>query len=105
MKNYTLKVFLNDTSVTETVTAEAHTIENGVFIFWVRNEKGDWCHVSIYPISCVAITRIQEAEGYAMVKVDSNTATNKTIDIEFLKEISSKIEMVTDKPKSKASKK
>jgi hypothetical protein len=86
MKKYTLKVFLNDTVVTESVTAETHTIENGVYIFWVRTNNGEWAQVCTYPISCVAIARIQPADGFAMAKSDTDISrTNNTFDIEEVK--------------------
>jgi len=72
MNKYTLLIILNDVTITEVVTAETHTVEQGVYIFWVRDEKDIWCHIAIYPTSCVAITRIEQAEGYAIAKSPSS---------------------------------
>ena len=106
MKKYTLKIFLNDSSVTETVTAETHTIENGVYIFWVRNDKGEWAQVCTYPISCVAIARIQNIGGKATVMNDSNITGNITVDIDTVNnngfiEVEAPVSTATAKVKSK----
>lgn len=85
MKDYTLKVYLNESSITENITAETHSIENGVYIFWVRNDKDEWCQIAMYPVSCTAITRIKQSEGFAIARKSNDIATfkgNSTLDIE-----------------------
>lgn len=85
MKKYTLWIVAGSTSHQETITAATHTIENGVYIFWVTNQAGEWAQICCYPTTCTAITRIQDLTEPILaipVAADSNVRTNKTVDIE-----------------------
>ncbi len=60
MKKFTLRIFGMSQITDEVVEAEAHTLENGMIIFWVKNPEDVWAQVAMYPASCTAITRFEE---------------------------------------------
>jgi hypothetical protein len=89
MKRFKLQVFGLNQLHTETVEAEAHTIENGMVIFWVKNKDDQWAQVALYPASCTAVVRIEEVNPIVEIPSQiTNMPINITADVqEVLKEL------------------
>jgi hypothetical protein len=89
MKRFTLRVFGGPNVVDEIVEAEAHTLENGMIIFWVKNLDDAWAQVAMYPSSCTAIIRFEDVNPIQETTSQmTNMPINITADVqEVIKEI------------------
>ena len=85
MKRFMLRVFGGPNVVDELIEAEAHTLENGMIIFWVKNTEDVWAQVAIYPASCTAITRFEDINPIAETTAQmTNMPINITADVQKL---------------------
>ena len=89
MKRFMLRVFGGPNVVDELVEAEAHTLENGMIIFWVKNADDAWAQVAMYPQSCTAIVRFEDINPIAETTAQmTNMPVNITADVQkVIKEI------------------
>lgn len=89
MKRFMLRVFGGPNIVDEIVEAEAHTLENGMIIFWIMNSESVWAQVAMYPSSCTAITRFEDINPVAETTAQmANMPVNITADVtKVIKEI------------------
>jgi hypothetical protein len=100
MKRFMLRVFGISTIHDEIVEAEAHTLENGMIIFWVKNEDNAWAQVAMYPASCTAIVRFEDINPAAEIPAQmSNMPVNITADVQKV------IKEIQDESKPKRTKK
>lgn len=82
MKRFMLRVFGGPNVIDELVEAEAHTLENGMIIFWILNTDGQWAQVAMYPSSCTAITRFEDINAVAETTAQmANMPVNITADV------------------------
>jgi len=83
MKRFMLRVFGGPNVVDELVEAEAHTLENGMIIFWVKNADEVWAQIAMYPSSCTAIVRFEDVNPVAETTAQmSNMPINITADVQ-----------------------
>ena len=84
MKKFTLKVFAGAYEpIIDIVEAEAHTLDNGMIIFWVTIEEGAWAQVALYPASCTAIIRVEEVNPIVEIPSQmTNMPINITADVQ-----------------------
>ena len=85
MKRFMLRVFGGPNVVDEIVEAETHTLENGMIIFWVKNEDEVWAQIAMYPSSCTAIVRFEDVNPVAETTAQmSNMPENITAYVQKL---------------------
>ena len=85
MKRFMLRVFGGPNVIDELVEAEAHTLENGMIIFWVKNVEDVWAQVAMYPSSCTAIVRFEDVNPVAETAAQmTNMPINITADVQKL---------------------
>lgn len=83
MKRFMLRVFGGPNVVDEIVEAEAHTLENGMIIFWIKNAEDVWAQVALYPASCTAITRVEDIDPASEIPAQmANMPINITADVQ-----------------------
>jgi hypothetical protein len=88
MKRFTLRIFGMSQITDETIEAEAHTLDNGMIVFWVKNPDEVWAQVAMYPASCTAIVRFEDINPAAEIPAQMSMPINITADVqEVIKEI------------------